>query len=81
MVTFCASQDCQNHYYTFNDKLGGARYLFASVLGHARIFPSVRQLDINDVQFAIFAIRSELVLGALTEIATIFHPRSNSSGR
>lgn len=59
---------------TFNNELGRARDLLPSVLSYTGVFTGVRQLDVNDVQLPIFAVRGELVLGALAQITTIFHP-------
>lgn len=60
--------------FTFNNELGSACYFLASILGHTGVFAGVGQLDVYNVQFAIFAVRGELVLGSLAKVAPVFHP-------
>lgn len=66
---------------TFNNQFSRGGLLLISQTENTGVFASIRKLNINDMQLSVFPISDESVLWALTDIATIFHPACNCSGR
>ena len=66
--------------FTFHHQLGGACDFLAGVLGDAGVLAGVRQLHVDDVQLAVFAVSGELVLGTLAQVGAVLHPGGDGGG-